>query len=325
MGVFSDQELIDGVVKGDIRAIARFITLAENRVPRARHLLTKLPNRKKSAHVIGVTGSPGAGKSSLVDQLAYEWASEGKRVAVIAIDPSSPFSGGAVLGDRIRMVSALAKDSVFVRSMATRGALGGISRGTHDALLILQSAPFDVIIIETVGVGQAEVDIVRSADTCCVVLVPGMGDSVQSLKAGILEIADLFIINKSDLFGADILEKDLHVLLSLVEVQPDGWIPPIVRTVATKSEGITAARQSMSEHKSWLHSSKLGQRRAADLTEQRLLQLFLDDIREEIELSCQDILKDSAIQLVKREITFPEAFERLYATYRDQSSKKEKG
>lgn len=315
MVAFTDQELIDGVVAGDIRAIARFITLSENRVPRARSLLAKLPTRSERAHVIGITGSPGAGKSSLVDQLAAEWAGEGKRVAIVAIDPSSPFSGGAVLGDRIRMVSALSKESVFVRSMATRGALGGISRGTHDALMILQAAPFDIIIIETVGVGQAEVDIVRSADTCCVVLVPGMGDSVQSLKAGILEIADLFIINKSDLFGADILEKDLHVLLSLVETSEDGWTPSIVRTVATRGEGVVESRAAMSDHRKWLVSSLLGKRRSVQLTEQRLLQLFLDDVREDVESSCRQVLIECAQGVCERKMSFPEAFDRLHRSY----------
>ncbi|MGA1191952.1 MAG: methylmalonyl Co-A mutase-associated GTPase MeaB [Bdellovibrionota bacterium] len=322
MVAFTDQELIDGVVAGDIRAIARFITLSENRVPRARRLLAKLPTRSERAHVIGITGSPGAGKSSLVDQLASEWASEGKRVAIVAIDPSSPFSGGAVLGDRIRMISALSKESVFVRSMATRGALGGISRGTHDALMILQAAPFDIIIIETVGVGQAEVDIVRSADTCCVVLVPGMGDSVQSLKAGILEIADLFIINKSDLFGADILEKDLHVLLSLVEASEDGWTPSIVRTVATRGEGVSESRTAMSLHREWLLSSTLGKTRSVQLTEQRLLQLFLDDVREDIESSCRQVLIECAQRVCEREMSFPEAFECLHASYGQHRAKK---
>lgn len=315
MRTFTDKDLSEGVQSGDIRMIARLVTLCENRVPRARKLLSELPKRKNPAHVIGITGSPGAGKSSLVDQIALSFAEADKRVAVVAIDPSSPFSGGAVLGDRIRMTSALANENVYVRSMATRGALGGISRGTHDALHILRSAPFDVIIIETVGVGQAEVDIVRSADTCAVVLVPGMGDSVQSLKAGILEIADLFIINKSDLFGADILEKDLRVLIGLAEMNEGDWEPSIVRTIATSGEGIQEAISSMEKHFEWLKSSSLGFDRSVQLTKQRLLQLFLDDVREGVEEQLDELLVSEAKAISENKTTFPNAFETLKAAY----------
>ncbi|MCI5066612.1 methylmalonyl Co-A mutase-associated GTPase MeaB [bacterium] len=317
---FSDRELIDGVVAGDTRKIARLITLSENRVPRARKILAELPHRENPPHVIGITGSPGAGKSSLVDLLAYHYAEAGKRVAIVAIDPSSPFSGGAVLGDRIRMITALSLPEVFVRSMASRGSLGGMSRGTHDALLILQSAPFDVIIIETVGVGQAEVDIVRSADTCAVVMVPGMGDSVQSLKAGVLEIADLFIINKSDLFGADILEKDLRVLIGLVENASHDWEPPILRTVAVqlgteRSEGIGEVITQFAAHREWLRTSAVGTERSIQLTKQRLLQLFIDDVREDVERSCDAVLEEQAAAIVAKSGNYPAAFETLQAAY----------
>ncbi|MCB0330636.1 MAG: methylmalonyl Co-A mutase-associated GTPase MeaB [Bdellovibrionales bacterium] len=322
MTTFSDDELINGVVAGDTRMIARLISLAENRVERSRALLSALPKRSERAQIIGITGSPGAGKSSLVDQLSFSLANSGKRVAVVAIDPSSPFSGGAVLGDRIRMLTALSLDSVFVRSMATRGALGGISRGTHDALHILQCAPFDVIIIETVGVGQAEVDIVRSADTCAVVLVPGMGDSVQSLKAGIMEIADLFIINKSDIFGADILEKDLRVLIGLVEHSPEDWEPPIVRTIATKGEGIDETVAAFEKHHRWSSTSPRGLARNIQLTKQRLLQLFLDDMREEVEEKCQETLQRCACEVIDLQIGFPAAFERLHRAYIECATKK---
>ena len=204
---FSNAQLIELVPQRDLRAVARLITLIENQTPRAREVQAALFKKSGKAHVIGVTGSPGAGKSTLVDQLAAGWRAQGKSVAILAIDPTSPFSGGAILGDRIRMIKAAEQQDVFIRSMATRGKLGGLARATLDAVYVLDAAGFDIILVETVGVGQAEVDIVKLADTCLVVLVPGMGDSVQAIKAGILEIADTFVINKADRDGADICKK----------------------------------------------------------------------------------------------------------------------
>jgi len=228
------------------------------------------------AHVIGVTGSPGAGKSTLVDQLAKNLRAQGQRVAILAIDPSSPFSGGAVLGDRIRMVAVQEDPDVFIRSMATRGALGGISRATYDAVQVLDAAGFDSIIIETVGVGQGEVDIVRLSDTCLVVLVPGMGDSVQAIKAGILEIADVFVINKADREGADILQKDLRVLLTLSEYPEGAWTPPITRTVATTGEGAAEVVSECAKHRAWLESSGHGRERRTALMRETIVRLALD-------------------------------------------------
>lgn len=232
--------LASRIVSGDLRAVARAITLVENGAPAAADLLRELiafRPRVEPAVTIGITGAPGAGKSSLVDRLANCYRESGQRVAILAIDPSSPFSGGALLGDRIRMGSLAGDDGVFIRSMATRGRMGGLAQGTIEAATILEAAGFDRILIETVGVGQDEVDIVGAADISIVVLVPGMGDDVQAIKAGIMEIGDLFVINKSEREGAARTERELIGMLEMVE-RADGWEPPIVRTVATSGLGI---------------------------------------------------------------------------------------
>lgn len=252
---FTSEEILKSVPLGDPRSVSRAITLAENNVPRSRAIIPSLYKQTGRAHVIGVTGAPGAGKSTLVDQLASQYSDAGKRVAILAVDPSSPFSGGAVLGDRIRMNACADRAKIFIRSMATRGSLGGLCRAITDALTILDAAGFDFIFIETVGVGQAEVDIVQIADSVVVVLVPGMGDGVQAFKAGILEIADLFVINKSDRDGADLLERDLLTLLSLTDVPDGGWRVSVERTVATDGTGCAAAMGKLDEHYKWLHSS----------------------------------------------------------------------
>lgn len=270
---FSNEELIQRVSQGDMRAVSRLITLSENGVPRVREVLSELYKQSGSAHVIGVTGSPGAGKSTLVDHLARQWKARGKKVAILAIDPTSPFSGGAVLGDRIRMAKTAEDGEIFIRSMATRGALGGLSRGSLDAVHILDAAGFDIIFIETVGVGQAEVDIVRTADTCLVILVPGMGDSVQAIKAGILEIADIFVINKADRDGADLVHKDLRVLLSLSDYEESDWKPPILKAIATKGDGTEELTEKMAEHQHWLSGSEVGKERKRRIIEDRIVKL----------------------------------------------------
>lgn len=228
------------IIGGDIRAVARAATAIENRLPDAEALLGELFGQTGRAIVLGLTGAPGAGKSTLVDALISVLRTEGKRVAVIAVDPTSPFSGGAILGDRIRMQRHHGDSGVFIRSMATRGRLGGLAPATADLTLLLDAAGFDAILIETVGVGQDEVDVARLAAATAVILTPGMGDDVQALKAGVMEIADVLVINKSDRPGADQLERELKAALSLAH-RPDGWVPPIVRTVANEGQGVQEA------------------------------------------------------------------------------------
>ncbi|MBZ5695047.1 MAG: methylmalonyl Co-A mutase-associated GTPase MeaB [Acidobacteriia bacterium] len=228
---------------GDVRALSRGVSAIENRASEAEALLKLLFPYTGRAFRVGITGAPGTGKSTLVDRLTAHYRSEKKSVGIIAVDPSSPFTGGAILGDRIRMQGHSADEGIFIRSMAARGYLGGLAQSTGDATLLLDAAGKDMILVETVGVGQGEIEIVRLADCTMVVLVPGMGDDVQNLKAGLMEIGDIFVLNKSDREGAGRFEEQLRAILQLV---PDrsGWRPPVVRTVATENEGVAeVARQ----------------------------------------------------------------------------------
>lgn len=234
------QEWASQIRNGDLRALARAATAIENRQPRAEELLKELFPHTGNAYVLGITGAPGAGKSTLVDQFAHALRREQKQVAIVAVDPTSPYTGGAILGDRIRMQGHYADPGVFIRSMATRGWLGGLARTTTDMALLLDAAGRDAVLIETVGVGQDEVEIAKLADVTVVVLVPNMGDDVQAIKAGIMEIADVFVINKSDQPGAERLEREIKAIQSL-STRQDGWVPPIVWTVASQNQGIDAA------------------------------------------------------------------------------------
>jgi LAO/AO transport system kinase len=229
------------ILAGDPRALARAATVVENRSPAAESLLKELFFHTGRATVLGITGAPGAGKSTLTDQLVHEFRREGKTVGVLAVDPTSPYTGGAVLGDRIRMLSHHADPGVFIRSMATRGHMGGLAAATTDMALLLDAAGKEVVLIETVGVGQDEVEVAKLADVTVVVLVPGMGDDVQAIKAGIMEIADIFVINKADQPGADRLERDILALQSL-STRADGWVPPVLHVVATEGRGVSETR-----------------------------------------------------------------------------------
>jgi LAO/AO transport system kinase len=229
--------LIDRITKGEAAAVARAISKVEDGTADSAELMKQVYQSSHGGLVIGITGAPGAGKSSLVDKLAMYYRRQGERVGIVAVDPSSPFSGGAILGDRIRMQTLGLDEGVFIRSMATRGNLGGLARATVDAVAILDAAGFPKIIVETVGVGQDEVEIVKAADVSVVVLVPGMGDDIQAIKAGIMEIGDIFVINKADRDGVYATEKELESLLSLAS-RDDGWDPPIVKTVATENRGV---------------------------------------------------------------------------------------
>ncbi len=233
----ADTEFLDRLLAGDVRTTARAITMIEGGSEGAGDLMKAVFPKTGRAMVVGITGAPGAGKSSLVDKLALFYKDAGEKVGIICVDPSSPFSGGAILGDRIRMATIGLDKNVFIRSMATRGNLGGLSRATVDAVAILDAAGYNKVIVETVGVGQDEVEIVKTADVSVVVLVPGMGDDIQAIKAGIMEIGDVFVINKADREGVLRTRKELESLLSLAH-RPDMWNPPIIPTVATENKGI---------------------------------------------------------------------------------------
>lgn len=253
------QALSQELRQGSPRALSRLITQVENRAPGYEQLLDELHPRTGGALRLGVTGPPGAGKSTLVERLTREHRAKGRTVAVLACDPSSPFSGGALLGDRVRMAEVADDAGVFIRSVASRDSLGGLSRSTEEVSLLFEAFGFDVVLLETVGVGQAEVDVMHLADTVVVTIVPQSGDVVQAMKAGLMEIADVFCINKSDQPGADLVEQSLHQLLSL-SMRP--WPPPIVQTVASRGTGIDALCQAVARHQQHLGEAGLRQRRA---------------------------------------------------------------
>jgi LAO/AO transport system kinase len=269
--------LTEKILAGDIRSVARAATWIENRRPEAEPLLRELFPHTGRAMILGITGSPGAGKSTLVSQIASELRREGKNVGIIAVDPTSPYTGGAILGDRIRMQQHHDDAGVFIRSMATRGWLGGLAAATTEMTMLFDAAGFDVVLVETVGVGQDEVEIARLADVTLVVMVPGMGDDVQAIKAGIMEIADVFVINKSDLAGADKLERELVSYLGLSH-RPDGWTPTIVHAVANDGKGIAetiaAAREYHSRGSSAARGAEIWAIRLREMLRERMLDRF---------------------------------------------------
>jgi LAO/AO transport system kinase len=258
---------------GDVRAISRAITAIENASPEAEKLVRELFPHTGRAAIIGITGAPGTGKSTLVDRLAAHYRRSGQSVGIVAIDPTSPFTGGAILGDRIRMQGHALDAGIFIRSMATRGWLGGLAEATAEAALVLDAAGKDVILIETVGVGQDEVDIVRLADCTLVVLVPGMGDDVQNLKAGLMEIADLFVVNKADQPGTDRFERQLRAVLEIVP-ERDGWRPPVVRTIATENQGVSELAGMIERFGATMQAGGKRSRRRIEHWKQRLVELL---------------------------------------------------
>jgi len=289
---------VEEIRSGNLRALSRAITAVENRTRDSHELLKALFAYSGRARVIGLTGSPGAGKSTLVDALAAQYRKRRQSVGIIAIDPTSPFTGGAILGDRIRMSSHSGDDGTFIRSMATRGSLGGLSSTTADVATVMDASGRDLVLIETVGVGQDEVDIVRLADVTIVILVPGMGDDVQSLKAGIMEIADIFVINKADREGAERLEREVKAMQSL-SMRNDSWAPPVIKTVATSGAGVAELAASIDEYEGFLAKSEVGQQRRIANWRNRLRAMLRDEVLRRIE---QEAFTEEAVSQYAAEV-----------------------
>jgi len=285
--------LSERVSSGEPAAVARAISKIEDGSTGAAALMKEIYQLSRGALVIGITGAPGAGKSSLVDKLALLYRQRNERVGIVAVDPSSPFSGGAILGDRIRMQALGLDDGVFIRSMATRGNLGGLARATVDAVAILDAAGYAKVIVETVGVGQDEVEIVKAADVSIVVLVPGMGDDIQAIKAGIMEIGDVFVINKADRDGVYATEKELEALLSLSS-RADGWDPPIVKTVATENQGLAALAEAIDKFaQTQLKAAESSQRRLA-IARWRIVELLRERLLARV------LASDTSVAMLER-------------------------
>ena len=247
-------DLAQAVIRGQYRALAQAVSLVEREDPAAERLLADIYSSTGRARIVGITGSPGAGKSTLVAALAKHYRARQMRVGIIAVDPTSPFTGGAILGDRIRMADLYTDRGVFIRSMATRGFMGGLAKATNDVVDLLDASGFDIVIVETVGVGQDEVDVIRTVQSNIVLLVPGMGDDIQAIKAGIMEIGDIFVVNKADRPGADRTVTEITMMMSLVEEHGD-WLPPIVKTVASLRQGIEELDDAIAKHRGYLESS----------------------------------------------------------------------
>ena len=270
------------VLRGNRLALSRAITAIENERESATDIMKALYPHTGHAYVLGITGPPGAGKSTMTDKIAKEYRKRGKTVGIIAVDPTSPFSGGAILGDRIRMNDLTLDEGVFIRSMGTRGSLGGLSHKTADAVKVMDAFGKDIIFVETVGVGQSEVDIVRAADTTMVVLIPGMGDDIQAIKAGILEIGDVFAINKSDLDGADKLVREINMMLDLDDHKSD-WRAPIRKVVANRSEGIEELVDTLEEHRAHIEGNGVLAERRTRRTRDEMLDILHAGVRRRIE------------------------------------------
>jgi len=289
--------LIERLRNGDARALARAISTVENHGPGWVELLKALFPKTGHARILGLTGPPGAGKSTLVDQLAKLYRKQNRTVGIIAVDPTSPYTGGAILGDRIRMQDHFSDPGIYIRSMATRGSLGGLARATADVAMVLDASGRDTIMIETVGVGQDEVDIVRLADITVVILVPGMGDDVQSIKAGIMEIADIFVVNKSDREGAERVEREIRALQSLA-VRSDHWTPPIVKAVASEGIGIEELAGAIEGYEEHLQQENLTLQHKVHNWQERLVEMLRDALLDR----AQEHLADGSIARYASEV-----------------------
>lgn len=297
------QNIVERLLSGDRRALARMVTLIENEVPQAQRYLAELHQYAGKAHIVGVTGAPGAGKSTLVTQLVRELRRRDCKIGVIAVDPTSPFTGGALLGDRIRMMELAGDPNVFIRSMASRGSLGGLSSSTRDVVRAMDAAGYDPIIIETVGTGQAEVEVMRAAQTVLVVSAPGMGDEIQAIKAGILEIADIFVVSKMDKPGADQTVAELAMLLSLdPNRRKAAWRIPIVKTSALKGLGIDELADAIQKHRTYLITSGMWQQRALRQSRSEVEALIVHTVMQ----SLRRTISEDEWNLLNEQITMRE-------------------
>lgn len=294
---------VERILAGNSRALARAITAVENGEPHGDELLRRLFPHSGRALLLGVTGAPGAGKSTLVDRLAAAFRKQQKSVGIIAVDPTSPFSGGAILGDRIRMQSHSGDPGIYIRSMATRGTLGGLARATADVATMLDAAGRDIVMVETVGVGQDEVDIVKLAEVTLLLLVPGMGDDVQTFKAGIMEIADVFVINKADRAGAERLEQEIHAMLA-ISPRGDGWSPPVVKTVATEGAGVVELLAAMDRYVDFLRSTGIAEQKKTRNWRERLLALLRERLLERVVMETlgNGALNEYAARIAARQV-----------------------
>ena len=298
-------DIAEELLKGNRLALSRAITAIENEYDEATGIMRQIYPHTGHAYVLGITGPPGAGKSTLTDKIAREYREQGKTVGIIAVDPTSPFTGGAILGDRIRMNGLTLDEGVFIRSMGTRGSLGGLSHKTADAVKAMDAFGKDIIIVETVGVGQSEVDIVKAADTTVVVLIPGMGDDIQAIKAGILEIGDLYCINKSDIDGADKLVREINMMLDLDSFMTD-WRPPITKVIANQNEGIKELLGTVEKHRTYIEGNGQLVQRRTKRTRDEMLDILNSDVGSDIKNKIVDSGRlDTYVEKIKQHETDP--------------------